>query len=131
MRAALKYGLAPTAILLMRKKKQRHWEPYDYTLAMAIELLDRERCKKCGTEGWYAYSENSEIAFKIETHTCYSCAHIEEHEDKKADSKAKNYGVTEMVVPVHVNDEFAEKDSEPSPLPTRSDWLKEMQKKNS
>lgn len=127
----MKHGLAPTAILLMRKKKQRHWEPYDYTLALAIELLDRERCKKCGVEGWHAYSENSEIAFKIQEHTCYACAHLEEHEDKQSDSKTKKFGVTEMVVAIHVDDEYADKDAPPTPLPGRSDWLKEMQKKSS
>lgn len=115
----------------MKEKKQRHWEPYDYTIALAIEILDRERCKKCGVEGWYAYSENSEIAFKIEEHTCYACAHLEEHEDKQSNSKTKKYGITEMVRPVHVDDEYAKKGDPASPLPSRSDWLKEMQKKNS
>lgn len=125
----MKHGLAPTAVLLMKEKKQRHWEPYDYTIAMAIEILDRERCKKCGVEGWHAYSENSEIAFKIEEHTCYACAHLEEHEDKQSNSKAKKYGVTEMVRPIHVDDEYSEKGAPPAQLPTRSEWLQEMQKK--
>lgn len=125
----MKYGLAPTAVLLRKEKKQRHWEPYDYTLAQAVEILDRERCKKCGVEGWYAYSENSEIAFKIEEHTCYSCAHLEEHEDKQSNSKAKKFGVTEQVKAVHVDDEYADKGAPPTPLPTRTEWLLEMQKK--
>lgn len=96
---------------------------------MALELLDRERCKKCGTEGFHAYSENAEIGFKIEEHTCYACAHLEEYEDKQSDSKKKNYGVTEMVVAVHIDDEYADKDAPPTPLPTRGDWLKEMENK--
>lgn len=97
---------------------------------MAIELLDRERCKKCGTEGWYAFSENSEIAFKIDEHHCYSCAHLEEHEDKQSNSKAKKYGVTEFVTAIHVDDEYAEKGTPPTPLPSRTQWLEEMAKKN-
>lgn len=114
----------------MREKKQRHWKPYDFTIAMALELLDRERCKKCGVEGWHAFSENSEIAFKIEEHNCYACAHLEEYEDKQSNSKAKKFGVTEMVRAVHVDDEYSTDDTPASPLPGRKDWLEEMYKKN-
>lgn len=88
-------------------------------------MLSNERCKKCGTEAWHAYTENNEITYIIDKHTCHSCAHLEAHEDKKSDKDKKEFGVTEMVKAVHVDTELAEPVYD-TPLPGRADWLKDM-----
>lgn len=115
-------------MLLRKEKKQRHWEPYDYGLAQAIDILDRERCKKCGLDAWHAFSENEDVLFKIVEHTCHGCAHLEQHEDKKSDSAKKQYGVTEMVEAVHSDTTLAVPVYD-TPLPGRDEWLEEMRGK--
>lgn len=120
--------MPPSAFLLQKEKKQRHWEVWDYGLAEAAQRLSNERCKKCGVEAWHAYSENAEIAYAIDTHECHSCAYLESHEDKKSDKDKKDFGVTEMVKAVHVDTELAEPILD-SPLPTRQDWIDDLIKK--
>lgn len=116
-------------MLLRKEKKQRHWEEYDYGLAQAIDILDRERCKKCGLDAWHAYSENDqEIMFKIVEHTCHGCAHLEQHEHKKSDKAPKKFGVTEMVEAVHTDTTLIPPVYD-TPLPGREPWLEEMRDK--
>lgn len=109
----------------MKTKKQRHWEVWDYGLAEAATRLANERCRKCGTEAWYAHSENNEIAFEISKHTCYGCAHLEQEADKKSDKDKKEFGVTPQVRAVHVDKESDEN----AQLPTRADLIVELTKK--
>jgi len=111
--------MPPSAFLLRKKKRQRHWEPWDYGLAEAIHMIDNEKCRKCGTEMWIAFNEDRDIQFEIDEHTCHACAHLEMHEDKKSDKEPKKFGVTEFVKPVHADSEL--KDIDPEDIP-KLDW---------
>lgn len=101
------------------------WQPHDYAIAEAVYILDSEKCPKCGTPAWWAFSENSEIQFEVEETTCHACAHLEQHEEKHSDSKKKRHGVTDTVKAVHADWELGED----TPLPVRSDWYAELQTK--
>lgn len=95
------------------KRNKPHWA--DYVLAVAFETLESEKCGKCGVPAWYAFSEDSSIAFEMDTHECHACAHKE-----KADKKVKEEkpGVTRFVKPVP-EDGFDK-------LPSRKDFQKQM-----
>jgi len=111
--------MPPSAFLLRKQKKQRHWEVWDYGLAEAVNMIDNEKCRKCGTEMWLAFSEDRDIQFEVEDHACHACAHLEEVQDKRSDKDAKKYGVTEFVKAVHADSEL--KDIKPEDVP-KLDW---------
>lgn len=99
----------------------------DFGLALAVDILDQEKCGKCGTPAWWAFSEDNNIQFEVDEHKCEACAFLDEHESKQKDDD-KKFGVTETVKVVHVDWEFGDKDAK---LPTRSDWYAELAKKAS
>lgn len=98
-----------------KKRDKPHWA--DYVLAMAFESLEAEKCGKCGVPAWWAFSENSAIAFEMDEHKCESCAH-KDAADKKV--KEEKPGVTRFVKAVPI---------EGMELPTRTDFQNEMMKR--
>lgn len=82
-------------------------------------MIDAEKCRKCGLDFWVAQSDDPEIAFEIEEHSCHSCAYLEQHQDKKSDKDAKKFGVTEFPKPVHTDSELVGID--PAKVP-KIDW---------
>lgn len=90
----------------------------DYGLAEAYKIFEEERCPQCGIHLWHAYSDDSNIKFDIEEVKCESCVVLDQHNDN---SKDKKPGVTPSVQ----TGVYFEED----PLPTRSDWFKELNKK--
>lgn len=99
-----------------RKREKPHWA--DFVLAMAFESLEAEKCGKCGVPAWYAFSEDSRIAFELAEHECHSCAHKERAEEKMKDKEKNKPGVTRYVKPVP-EEGFEE-------LPTRADFQESM-----
>jgi hypothetical protein len=69
----------------------------DYVLALAVKVLEEEKCPQCGVPTWHAYSTDSSVAFKMHKITCYSCAYKDEEEKAEKD---KEPGVTNIVVPI-------------------------------
>lgn len=122
--------MPPSAFLLRKKKKQRFWETYDYGLAEAIHTLDAEKCRKCGTSAHEAFSEDPNIQFAIDEHTCHACAFLEDYEDKKSDKDKKKFGVTEFVKSEYVGfDEEGKELIGEVPLTARQDWLNSLRDK--
>ena len=119
IKVALKNGMTPTSFLLRKKKHQKRWEPIDYGLAEAIDILDSEKCRKCGTPTWQGCSENADIQFEIDEHHCYACEYLEQYEDKKSDKDPKKFGVTEFVKAIHSDAELH--DIKPEDIP-ELDW---------
>lgn len=101
------------------KRDKPHWA--DYVLAVAFESLESEKCGKCGVPAWYAFSEDSRIAFELAEHECHSCAHKETKEKKMKDAERDKPGVTRYVKPVPEEGFEA--------LPTRQDFQESMLKK--
>lgn len=109
------WGWSPASIILSYKNP-RKVKQHDYALAMAVQILDDEKCPKCGVPAWWAYSENSNIEFSLEHIDCEACK-FQEDEEKKIKTKPKgrtNYVKAKAAV---------------GELPTRTDFGKEMQKR--
>lgn len=119
--------MAPSAVLTRRKTKQKRWQDIDYALAEAVHILDKEKCGKCGTPAWLAFSENPYILFEMEEIKCEACAVADQDNEKQKDKTS--HGVTRIPKAVHADWEF-EKDGEKSPLPGRRDWYEELANKN-
>ena len=102
--------------MIIGKHKDRD-KPHaaDFVLATAFEVLDSEKCGKCGVPAWHAFSEDSSIAFAMAEHVCYACEH-KEKEDEKV--KKEKPGVTRYVKAVP-EEGFEE-------LPTRAEFQKQM-----
>lgn len=85
---------------------------------MALTILDEEKCPKCGVPTWHAYSEDSTVAFEMDSITCYACAYKDEQEKDKDEEP----GVTKFVraVPEDGCDE----------LPNRMMFYEHMMKKH-
>lgn len=99
-----------------RKRDKPHW--LDYSLALAYETVESEKCPKCGVPAWHAYSENNTIDFEMDHIDCEACKFDEQNNSSK---ERKRPGRTKYVkaVPVQGVDE----------LPTRADFQAEMMEK--
>lgn len=104
--------------MIIGKPKDRD-KPHeaDFVLAMAFETLEAEKCGKCGVPAWWAFSEDSRVAFDMDEHECHACAH-KEKEDKKV--KEEKPGITRYVKAVP---------EEGFELPTRTEFQEDMLKK--
>lgn len=121
--------MPPSAFLLRKKKKQRHWEIWDYGLAEAIHTIDSEKCRKCGTDAAVAFNEDQNIEFDIDEHVCHACAHLEQHDDAKSDKDPKKFGVTEFVKAEYVDfDESGKAVKADVPADIRQRWLSSLHK---
>lgn len=120
--------MPPSAFLLRKKKKQQHWETWDYGLAEAIYNIDQEKCRKCGTDASVAFNEDANIEFEIDEHVCYACAYLEKHEnDTSGKDKKKKYGVTEFVKPKYLDfDEEGKEVLGDIPQDIRKQWLESL-----
>jgi hypothetical protein len=100
--------------MLRREKKQKKWKKYDFALATAYQILEDEKCPKCGMASWHAFSENSEIEFEIQHMDCYACEYKETYEAREKKQKA---GRTNHVVAKHIDGEE---------LPGRREFFEEL-----
>jgi hypothetical protein len=105
-------------MLMNNHKKLKTPHKWDAALAIAFETIEKEKCPKCGVPIWYAYSEDSSIAFKHDHVDCHACA-FDEVESKKI--RNPQPGRTMFVTPV-LEDGF-------DALPTRQDFQMELIKK--
>lgn len=83
---------------------------------MAVNILDNEKCPKCGVPSWWAYSTDNAIDFKTHEQVCHACEHKELEEAK---TKVKpRAGSTRFVKAVAVDG---------CELPTRRDFGERLQ----
>ena len=121
--------MPPSAFLLRKKKKQRHWLAWDYGLAEAVYMIENEKCRKCGQPAHVAFNDDNNIQFEIDEHVCHSCAYLEQHDDSKSDKDKKKFGVTEFVKPTYLDfDETGREVVGELPQDTRKKWLESLQK---
>lgn len=111
------WGKSPLEVI--HRKKYKKWKRLDYGLAEAYKIFKDERCPHCGTHIWHAYSEDQNIKIDIEEIKCESCVVLDEHNEKEKDKKA---GVTPTIkISSYFPDDI--------PVPTRSDWFQDLQRK--
>ena len=113
VKVAKEWGWSPAAILLEYEEPHKVTR-HDYALAMAVNILDNEKCPKCGVASWWAFSTDNTIEFEVHEQTCHSCAHKEQHEAKLAREKVKPKAGTTMFVKAKAIEDYE--------LPTRRDF---------
>ncbi|MGN6654580.1 MAG: hypothetical protein ACTHJ9_04475 [Rhodanobacter sp.] len=89
--------------------------------ASAAKQIAEERCGRCGTPAWWAYSADQNISFDLEDHTCHACAAIETAEEAQKERPKGTHKIA-RVAPVTY------KDGTEEPLPTRADFYKALMK---
>lgn len=57
-------------------------------IAVGLTILESETCS-CGTPTWIGHSTNRDIAFKVESATCFGCAEIEKDREEREKNKRK------------------------------------------
>lgn len=76
--AALKFGQPPTAFF--GHTGHTEWEPWDYALARAYTILEKEKCSQCGNWVWVCHSSRSDVAFVTGKDICHATAAVQETE---------------------------------------------------
>lgn len=89
------------------------WSREDKKLAMALTVLEKETCSKCGQPLWICRSDNKNLLFKVKRDTCYASAELEKVTKAKSHKELKN-GEYEYTVPYMRPD---------GPLPSRKEYL--------
>jgi hypothetical protein len=102
------------------------WEPLDFKLLEAFQILEDETCPKCGQPTWLCRNTDERVDFKYRDTICYATRAVEEArasqsssgKDKKKVSpeERKSWGRIEYsipFVPEHIEGE----------LPTRREYF--------
>jgi hypothetical protein len=92
---------------------------YDQALAMALKIVEDERCQQCGLPIWIAHSEDARIEFELDHVVCYACE-FEGTETSKKTYKQKK-GHTPYVRPI-----LDTLEGEPEVWPTRREHIKKQ-----
>lgn len=85
---AVKMSLPPTSFLT-DKDPSSGWSREDKKLAIALTILTRESCQKCGQPLWICRSSERNLLFKVKKATCYASAELEKGAEKKQNKTLK------------------------------------------
>lgn len=61
-------------------------------LAEAYQILETERCPKCGLPRYICQNSSNDILFRVDEGTCYASAAVEEHDRRGLNSRKKSDG---------------------------------------
>lgn len=86
VQTAVKMGLPPTSFLT-DKDPSEGWSREDKKLAIALTILEKETCSKCGQPIWICRSSDKNLLFKVRKTTCYATAEYEK--EQKNNEKRK------------------------------------------
>lgn len=119
IKASITAGIRPCA-MIFREQPGKDWEPYDFALIEAYQILQDEVCPKCGQPIWLCRSDSPRIEFGVEETVCYATRAIEERnaksgKDKPTKEQRKEWGRIRYAVP-------RVPDNETGDLPTRKDF---------
>lgn len=97
IRAARTAGIKPTSLLLHRQPNTP-WEPIDFALLEALQILDQEVCNGCGNPIWLCEYPERDVQMKAHRRVCRGQqairerqnALIKDSEKKKQDSKDRS-----------------------------------------
>lgn len=84
---------------------------------MALQIIEDEKCPKCGVPVYWAYSEDNAITFKMDHIDCFACAHREREEKDRPKNYKQTPGRTEFVKAVP---------EEGFELPSRTDFIEQQ-----
>lgn len=111
-------GIRPTALILADSQPHDPWTIEDKRLVVAMHLLNKQKCPKCGKPVWICRSSNNMLTFSVRTEVCYASAELEKAQAELSKRKKElKPGEFHYVVPKMLND---------TPLPTRAEWIKSL-----
>lgn len=117
--AAVESGIRPSSLVLSSAQPNDEWTVEDKRLVVALHLLNKQTCQKCGKPIWICRSSNNRLTFSVRKGICYASAALEKEQKKLEDSKNKSVklkpGEFLYTVPQMIGDD--------EPLPTRAEWL--------
>lgn len=117
--AALELKMAPTVLIYNARQPGDDWDELDKQLAVAVHMLKKQICSKCGQPLWICRSTDPNLDFSIKTATCYASKALEDVRAKREKSKKQlKHGEFEYIEPIMLFDK---------PFPSRSDWLQSLQ----
>lgn len=71
--------IRPTSMILHTQPHKR-WTEHDFLLLEAFNILEQERCRKCGHPKYICNNENSSVQFHVIEDHCYSSDYIASQE---------------------------------------------------
>lgn len=114
--------------MIFHEQPTAPWEPFDFLLLEAYQMLQDEICPKCGHPVWLCRSDSTNVEFKVRDAVCYAERALRETEDRQKDkgsradkTERKGWGrfyYTSPFVPDNVEGE----------LPTRAEFYTAMSK---
>jgi len=114
---AMKLHMPPSVFMFPDRQPTEPWTAGDKKLALAWTILERETCGQCGKPIWICRSSNKNLLFSVRTDICYASAEVQKFQDTRRGKNLKK-GEYPYVVPKMRH--------EGDPLPTRADYLKEL-----
>jgi len=78
--------------VIFGRDNRKRWSKWDIVLLEAFEILEQERCGKCGTPKYLAYNDSDDILFRVHEETCHACAAIERHDRDGLESRKNKDG---------------------------------------
>lgn len=89
IKAARDFSVPPTVLILRNKQPSDGWSDVDKKLAVAFQILEDETCNDCGVPIWIGHSDDEHVVFEIKSRVCYSCAAIEQAQEREQNRKNK------------------------------------------
>lgn len=117
---AFKMGIRPQTFMSNTAQPGEPWDKMDKKLLLAWTLLEQESCGECGQPLWVCRSDSNNLSFSVRTKTCYAKMAMDTWRDSTAGKKAmERPGVVPFVIPTRYDESI--------PLPTRTDWYKQLE----
>lgn len=109
------------------------WEPFDFKLIEAYQIMQDETCPSCGQPVWLCRSDDERIEWKTGSTVCYATKALEESRWNRENSgkkksqqsprDAKNWGLSEYPVAFSP-------DNRGGVLPNRRDYFERLRMVN-
>lgn len=109
--------------MLFHEQPDEPWKKIDFLLVEAMQILEDETCKECGSPIWVCRNENAQnVGFKIKIATCYAKQQLDKwQDDESKKKKAPNrFGQYPYIVPYTYDG---------SEMPSRAQFYKEAAQK--
>lgn len=122
IKTAREAGIRPLS-LIFHEQPTKNWEPFDFLLLEAYQIIKDETCPKCGHPIWLCRADVPELHFTVQQDVCSGEKALKEEEWKNAKGDARKnmdksqFGVFKYTVPSMYHER---------PLPTRSDYYKAL-----
>lgn len=128
IKTAITANIRPLS-LIFHEQPHKPWEPFDFLLLEAYQILQDETCPRCGHFVWLCRSDDNRLDFKVRTDVCaadrklklaeYNAKPPKERDAKKDKALIGSFGKFFYTVPEMILDDVK--------MPTRADYYRSLQ----